>query len=313
MSRARELRHAHRRPRSCAKQMLSDSSGDDREFARAEAEAAAADIERLDARAQAAAAAEGPERRSQRHRRDPRRRRRRGSEPLRSRPVPDVPGLRAADGLEARGARLRRVGDGRLQRDHVPAVGRRRVDAHEARGRPAPRAARAGHRVAGTDPHVVRHRHGAARGRGGRRRHRRARPASRRVPVVGPRRAVGEHDRLGRAHHPQADRSRRRRCRTRRARSRTGPRRCRCCALGCSSSSRTARRRRRPRRGAARSAAADAARRSARTTTRRTASPTIASGSRSTSSTRVLAGDLDEISDALVHDEQARRLSDSVG
>ena len=112
--------------------------------------------------------------------------------------------------MEARGARLRRVGDGRLQRDHVPAVGRRCVDADEARGRPAPCAACAGHRVAGAGAHVLRHRHGAARSRGGRRRHRRARPPSRRVPVVGTGRAVGEHDRLGRARHPQADRPRRR-------------------------------------------------------------------------------------------------------
>ena len=47
---------------------------------------------------------------------------------------------------------------------------RRRVDPHEARGRPAPGAAGAGHRVAGPHPHVVGHRHRAARGRGGRRR-----------------------------------------------------------------------------------------------------------------------------------------------
>ena len=66
--------------------------------------------------------------------------------------------------------------------------------------------------------------------------------ADRRVPVVGSGRAVGEHDRLGGAHHPQADRPRGRRCRTRRARSRTGPRRCRCCGPACSSSSRTGRR-----------------------------------------------------------------------
>ena len=40
------------------------------------------------------------------------------------------------------------VRHGRLQRGHLPREGRRRVEPHEARGRPAPRAAGAGHRVA---------------------------------------------------------------------------------------------------------------------------------------------------------------------
>src|SRR3954454_20175670 len=48
VSRARELR-TRTDDLELAKQMLSDSSGEDREFARAEAEAAAADIERLEA------------------------------------------------------------------------------------------------------------------------------------------------------------------------------------------------------------------------------------------------------------------------
>ena len=100
-----------------------------------------------------------------------------------------------------------------------------RVDPHEARGRAAPGAAGAGHREPGPHPHVVGHRHRAARGRGGRGRHRPQRPADRRLPVVGPRRAVREHHRLGRAHHPQAHRASWWPCRTRRARSRTGPRR----------------------------------------------------------------------------------------
>ena len=62
---------------------------------------------------------------------------------------------------------------------------------------------------AGPHPHVVGHRHRAARGRGGRRRHRPQRPADRRLPLVGPGWSVGEHHRLRGAHHPQADRARR--------------------------------------------------------------------------------------------------------
>ena len=81
----------------------------------------------------------------------------------------------------------------------------------EVRGRRAPGAAGAGHRVAGPDPHV-----GGGRARLPRRRvttptvdDRRQRPADRRVPLVGPRRAERQHHRLGRADHPPADRHRR--------------------------------------------------------------------------------------------------------
>src|SRR3954467_4698128 len=48
VSRPRELR-TRRDDLELAKQMLTDSSGDDRDFARAEADAATADIERLEA------------------------------------------------------------------------------------------------------------------------------------------------------------------------------------------------------------------------------------------------------------------------
>ena len=50
-------------------------------------------------------------------------------------------------------------------------------------------------------------------------------------------------------------------------------------------------------------------RRSARTTSRRTASPTTASGSRCTTWTRVLAGDLDQFSEALAAEEKRQKLA----
>ena len=105
-----------------AKQMLSDSTGDDREFARAEVEEAGRRDRPARGRAEAAAAAEGSERRSQRHRGDPRCRRRRGGQPLRPRPLPDVPGLSPSgwDGSSRCWAPTSR--HGWLQRDHVPAV-----------------------------------------------------------------------------------------------------------------------------------------------------------------------------------------------
>ena len=98
------------------------------------------------------------------------------------------------------------VGDGKYTFAHQ---GRRRLLRLQVRGRHAPRPARAGHRVAGPHPHLDRDGRRAARGRGRRRPDRPQRPADRRLPLVGPRRAVGQHDRLGGAHHAQADRHRR--------------------------------------------------------------------------------------------------------
>ena len=79
---------------------------------------------------------------------------------------------------------------------HVRDQGRRRLLHLQVRGRHAPRAARAGDRVAGPHPHLHRDRRRAARGRGGRRADRPERPADRRLPLLRPRRPVGQHDRL---------------------------------------------------------------------------------------------------------------------
>ena len=78
----------------------------------------------------------------------------------------------------------------------------------EVRGRRAPRAAGAGHREPGPHPHVRGRRPGAAGGRGGRRHRRPERPADRRLPVLGARRAEREHHRLRRPDHPPAQRHR---------------------------------------------------------------------------------------------------------
>ena len=105
----------------------------------------------------------------------------------------------------------------------------------QVRGRHAPRAARAGHRVAGPHPHLDRHRGGAAGGRGRRGRDRPERPRDRRLPLVRPGRPVGQHDRLGRADHAQADRARGLDAGREVASSRTASARCRSCARGCTS------------------------------------------------------------------------------
>ena len=59
------------------------------------------------------------------------------------------------------------------------------------------------------------------------------RPADRRLPLLRPRRAVGQHHRLGGADHPQADRASSSRCRTRSPSCRTRSGRCGCCGRGC--------------------------------------------------------------------------------
>ena len=172
------------------------------------------------------------------------------------------------------------------------------------------RAAGAGHREPGPHPHVVGHRHRAARGRGGRRRHRPERPPDRRLPVVGPGRPVGEHDRLGRAHHPQAHRPRRRRCRTRRARSRTGPRPCRCCAAAAEAGAGAPGRRAVRRRARARSAAAAAPEKIRTYNFKENRVTDHRIGLTLYKLDKVLAGELDEVSDALVaDDEPTRRLT----
>ena len=133
-------------------------------------------------------AAEGPERRQERDRGDPRRRGRRGGQPLRPRPLRHVRRLRRPHGLEARAAGLGPVGHGRLQRRHLPPQGRGGVAPHAPGGRTAPGAAGAGHGEPGPHPHLVGHRHRAARGRGGRGRHR-SRTTSRSTSTGRPARA----------------------------------------------------------------------------------------------------------------------------
>ena len=135
---------------------------------------------------------------------------------------------------ERRGFKVR-AARGRRRQVHLRDQGRRRLLGLQVRGRHAPRAARAGDRVAGAHPHLDGDRGRAARGRGGRRPHRPERPADRRLPLVGARRPVGQHDRLGRAHHAQADAASWSRCRTRRASCRTARRRCACCARASTS------------------------------------------------------------------------------
>ena len=108
---------------------------------------------------------------------------------------------------ESRGYQVESLDDRRRQ-VHVRGQGRRRLLGVQVRGRHPSRPARPPDRVPGAHPHLHRHGRGAARGRGRRRPDQPRRPADRRVPLLRPRRAVGQHHRLRRAHHPQAQRDR---------------------------------------------------------------------------------------------------------
>ena len=107
-------------------------------------------------RAAHAADAARPQRRQGRHRRGQGGRGRRGVGAVRRRPAAHVPALRRAAGLEDRDARRQRVRPRRLQGRHARGAGRHRrgrLEPAEVRGRRAPRAAGARHRVAGPHPH----------------------------------------------------------------------------------------------------------------------------------------------------------------
>ena len=166
-------------------------------------------------------------------------------------------------------------------------AGRRRVVAAEVRGRRAPRAAGAGHRVAGPRAHLGGRRARlprTRRGRGGP--DRRVRPAHRRLPVVGQGRPGRQHHRLRGADHPPAHRASSSPARTSAPSCRTRPAPCRCSPRGCRRSPRSRRRPTRRPTGPARSAPSTVASASAPTTSRRTGSPTTGSTSRRTTSTR---------------------------
>ena len=169
-------------------------------------------------------------------------------------------------------------GTGRARRGAVRAA--------EVRGRRAPRAAGAGHRVAGPRAHLGRRGAGAARGRAGRRRGRRARPAHRRLPqqrAPAARASTRPTPRCGSRTCPPASWSA---ARTRRASCRTRSRRCGSCAPACSRPPRSPRTPRRAPRAAARCAPSTAPSGSAPTTTPRTGSPTTAPATSPTTSTR---------------------------
>src|SRR6266702_4424368 len=95
---------------------------------------------------------------------------------------------------------------GRREGRHRHHLRRRRLLVAQVRVGRAPRPARARHRGAGPHPHLHRHGGGDARGGGDRHPDQPGRPGDGRLPVHRVGRPVGEHHRLGGAHHPQADR-----------------------------------------------------------------------------------------------------------
>ena len=150
-----------------------------------------------------------PARRARRDRRDPRRRGRGGGQPVRPRPVRDVPGVRLTTRVEGGHAVDRRQRPRGPQRGDVLGAGRRGVAAVQVRGRHASGAAGARDGEPGAHPHLVGDGARAAGGRRGRGGHRRQGPPGRCVPVQRAGRAERQHDRLGRTGHPPPDGDRR--------------------------------------------------------------------------------------------------------
>ena len=200
--------------------------------------------------ARAAAGAEGSERRQGRDRRDPRRGRRAGGRAVGRGAVRDVPALRRAPSLEDRGARRPRPSelggfkevvlevrgkDAYARLKHESGVHRvQRVPVTESSGRIHTSTATVAVLPEAEEVEVE------------------IRPEDLQIDVYrssGPGRTVGEHHRLGGAHHAQADRASRSRARRSARSCRTARRRCGTCAPGCCSARRT---RRRPRRRPAR-------------------------------------------------------------
>ena len=149
--------------------------------------------------------------------------------------LPDVPPLRRAPPLHARGAEPQRDRHRRHQGGDRPDPRRRRLQPAQVRGRRPSRPARPGDRVVRAHPHLDRDRHRACP-RPTRSRSQIDEERDLRIDVKrssGPGGQSRQHDRLRRAHHPPADAAWSSRSRTRRASTRTRPRRCPCCARGC--------------------------------------------------------------------------------
>ena len=176
-------------------------------------------------------------------------------------------------------------------------------------GGPHRGAAGPGHRVPGPHPHVLGHRHRAARRPGSRRRPRPQRPPDRRLPVLGPRRA----ERPTPPTRPCASPTNRPGswwpCRTRRASSRTGRRPSRCCVHASSRPSRTGRPRAVGRPGVTRSGAGPLGRSTPNCEENRVTDHRIKLTLHRLET--ILAGDLDELAGALMQDERARQLQDA--
>ena len=163
-----QFRQYQQRERDLAagREMLADPEM--AELAGEEIAAAQADLERLHARAAGRPAAARPGRRAQRLPGNPRRHRRRRIGAVCRRPGAHVPALLRAPRLAHRGDEREPVRTGRLQGTGAAHRGRPGLRSAALRIRRPPRAARAGHRIAGAHPHQRLHRGGDARGRRGR-------------------------------------------------------------------------------------------------------------------------------------------------
>ena len=270
---------ARRRPTSStAREMVADSAGAERELAQCRGGRRRGGESGGWRRSSAPARAPGPERRPQRDHGDPRRRGGRGGEPLRQGPLRHVQPVCGGEGLEGRGAVVQPVGartgsneitflvkgeDAWRRLEHEGGPHRvQRVPVTESQGRIHTSSAavavlpEAEEVEVDIDPDDLQ---------------------DRRLPVDRARRAVGQHDRLGRAHHPPADRHRRGHAGREEPDPEPGQGHDRAAVAAAQGRAGAPGRRTVASSGAARSAAAAGRRRSGPTTSRRTGSPTTAS------------------------------------
>ena len=117
-----------------AREMLTETSGDERELMRQEVDVAETLVATLEERIQTLLLPEGSQRGPQRDHGDPGRGGGRRGEPVRPRALRHVPALRRREEVEGRDPLGGRVGQGRHQRGRLPREGPRRLHPAGARG-----------------------------------------------------------------------------------------------------------------------------------------------------------------------------------
>ena len=193
-----------------AQALMADGDAEMKELAEVELAEANAVDGGADREDPARAPSTGPTRFPKRHRRDPGRRRGRGSRSVRLRTLPCICPLRGAEALGDRDPQCIGIGEGRLQGSRVRSARRRRLLPPEVRERGPPRAACPGDRSTGAHPYFHGDRRRPPRSRRSRCRYRGEGRPGRHLPCLRGRRAERQQGRHSGAAHAPSDRNGRR-------------------------------------------------------------------------------------------------------